>query len=94
MKTKVVDYDVQNVMSLNQFEGFKLRPEKCFKIGNLHPRQQTQIEARSTGATSNLYDAYLNLGLLIGHNIIEEFQIGESTSASTVGQNVEPISVY
>jgi hypothetical protein len=38
MNPKVVEYDTQNVMNLNSFEGFKLRPEKCFKIGNLHPR--------------------------------------------------------
>lgn len=94
MNPKVVNYEIQNVMSLASFESFKLRPEKCFKIGNLHPRQQTQIEAHSSEATQNCYDAYLNLGLLIGRNIIEEFQIGQSTNESTVTQRVEPISVY
>ena len=68
--------------------GYKLRIQKCFKIGNIHQKQpHSNIESYSAEATKSLYDAYLILGDLLGRDLVGEFEIGANKFK-------EPINIY
>ena len=71
---------MKNILE-TQHEQFKLRPQKCFKVGGgYYMNAQSEVSAYRTDATLSQYDAYLLLGQVTGTDLLSQMELDREES--------------